>query len=155
VTRLEDRTADEVAGLLGLRPLPLEGGRWAQTHLDANGSAIHYLLAAGERSHLHLLPGPEVYFFHAGAPLDLLVLQPGGRGQRILLGPDPDAGHRTQHVVPGGSWQGSTSTGAWTLVGTAMAPAFRPEDYHHGDRARLVAGWPGHAARIVELTDGP
>lgn len=152
MTRLEQRSADEVAGLLGLVPLPGEGGRWRQTHVDANGSAIHYLLAAGERSHLHLLPGPEVYFFHAGDPLDLLLLHPGGRGERVLLGPDPDAGHRTQVVVPGGVWQGSTTTGRWSLVGTAMAPAYDQAAYRHGVRAELLAGWPTHAARVLQLT---
>lgn len=150
---LTGRSAEDVAALFGLQPLPREGGRWSQTHLDANGSAIHYLLAEGERSHLHLLPGPEVYFFHAGAPLDLLLLQPDGSGHRVLLGPDPDAGHRTQLLVPGGVWQGSTTAGRWSLVGTAMAPPFAEADYRHGNRAELVAGWPAHAARIIELTD--
>lgn len=149
------RPADEVAARLGLVPLPLEGGRWAQTHLDAHGSAIAYLLAAGERSHLHALPGLEVYFFHAGDPLDLLLLHPGGRGQRLLLGPDLDAGHQLQVVVPGGVWQGSTTTGAWSLVGTAMAPAYRQDDYRHGRRDELRARWPAHDRRIVELTEGP
>jgi uncharacterized protein len=154
VSHLDGRSADAVADLLGLVPLPLEGGRWSQTHLDADGSAIHYLLAAGERSHLHLLPGPEVYFFHAGAPLDLLLLHPDGSGERILLGPDPDLGHRLQAVVAGDVWQGSTTTGDWSLVGTAMAPPYRDADYRHGERAALLAGWPAHAARIIELTEG-
>lgn len=155
MSSLEERSADEVAALLGLTPLPAEGGRWGQTHLDERGSAIHYLLAAGERSHLHQLPGPEVYFFHAGAPLDLLVLHADGTGQRVLLGSDPDAGERTQVSVPGGAWQGSTTTGAWSLVGTAMAPPFREQDYVHGQRQRLLERWPDFAGRIIELTDDP
>jgi uncharacterized protein len=153
VRALEARSADEVAGLLGLAPLPREGGRWAQTHLDERGSAILYLLATGERSHLHLLPGPEVYAHQAGAPLDLLLLHPGGAAERVLVGPDPAAGHRLQVVVPGGAWQGSTTTGAWSLVATFMAPAYRPEDYRHGERAALLAGWPDAAGRITELSD--
>lgn len=155
MTRLDAWSADEVAELLGLVPLAGEGGRWAQSHLDRHGSAIHYLLAAGERSHLHLLPGPEVYFFQAGAPLDLLLLHPGGTGERIVLGNDPARGERTQVVVPGGTWQGSTTAGPWSLVGTAMAPPYRDEDYVHGDRIELVRRWPAFAARIVELTDQP
>ena len=148
------RSAEAIADALGLEPLPQEGGRWAQTHRDERSSAIVYLLAAGERSHLHLLPGPEVYFFHAGAPLDLLLLHPDGSAQRLLLGPDLDAGQRPQLVVPGGVWQGSTTTGAWSLVGTAMAPPYRDHDYRHGVRGELTAGWPAFADRIVELTEG-
>ena len=59
MTGLAGRSADEVAELLGMVPLVGEGGRFAQTHLDGHGSAIAYLLAAGERSHLHLLPGRD------------------------------------------------------------------------------------------------
>lgn len=143
-----------MAAALGLQPLPREGGWWAQTHRDDHGSAILYLLGKGERSHLHLLPGPETYFFHDGDPLDLLLLHPDGSGQRVLLGRDLAAGQRPQVVVPGGVWQGSTSTGAWSLVGTAMAPPYRDQDYRHGVRAELLAGWPGFAERIAELTEG-
>ena len=149
----DGRTASELASRLGLEPLPQEGGRWTQTHVDDHGSAILYLLAAGERSHLHLLPGPEVYFFHAGAPLDLLLLHPDGSAEQVLLGPDLGAGQRLQVVVPGGVWQGSSSTGAWSLVGTAMAPPYAERDYRHGDRTELSRRWPSAAARIAELTD--
>ena len=150
---VDARTASELASLLGLQPLPREGGRWGQTHLDGHGSAILYLLAAGERSHLHLLPGPEVYFFHAGAPLDVLLLHPDGSTERVVLGPDVVAGERPQLVVPGGVWQGSSSTGSWSLVGTAMAPPFAERDYRHGNRRELSRRWPSAAARIAELTD--
>ena len=40
--------ADEVAAILSLVPLPEEGGRWAQTVLDGDSSAIHYLLTDGD-----------------------------------------------------------------------------------------------------------
>lgn len=145
-------TAQEVIEHLGLRPLEPEGGWWAQTHLDGHGSAIYYLLRAGERSHLHRLPGPEVYHFHAGAPLDLLLLHPDGTVSTPRLGSDLAAGERPQLVVPGGTWQGSRSAGAWTLVGTTMAPAFRAEEYEHGTRRQLTERWPAATAQIVALT---
>jgi hypothetical protein len=146
-------TAEDVIEILGLRPLEHEGGWWAQTHLDTHGSAIYYLLRTGERSHLHRLPGPEVYHYHAGAPLELLLLHADGTVSTPRLGPDLAAGERPQLVVPGGTWQGSRSAGAWTLAGTTMAPAFRGHDYEHGTRHRLIGGWPAATALIVALTD--
>lgn len=146
-------TPEDVISHLGMAPLEPEGGWWSQSHIDAQGSTIHYLLTADQRSLLHQLPGPEVYFHQAGAPLDLLVLRAGGRHHRVVVGPDLDAGQRIQFVVPGRCWQGSTSTGEWTLVGTAMAPPFRLADYRAGVRSDLVAAWPAAADRIVELTD--
>ncbi|NNF52960.1 MAG: cupin domain-containing protein [Acidimicrobiales bacterium] len=144
---------DQLIEALGLEPLEPEGGWWSQSHIDEHGSTIHYLLRKGECSLLHQLPGPEVYFYQAGDPLDLLVLHPDGRTQRVVIGPDLDSGEAFQFKVPAGCWQGSTSTGAWTLVGTAMAPAFRIEDYRAGVRTELTRSYPDVTARICELTD--
>ncbi|MCP3856696.1 MAG: cupin domain-containing protein [Actinomycetia bacterium] len=149
-------TTPDVAALvteLGLEPLEREGGRFVSTHHDDAFSAIYYLLTRGEKSHLHLLPGPELYVFHGGAPLDLLMLHPAGLDEQVMLGPDVAAGQRPQYLVPGGTWQGSTTTGDWTLVGTVMVPPFDEADYVHGTRAELVAGWSRAALRITELTD--
>jgi predicted cupin superfamily sugar epimerase len=143
---------EEIIYQLGLEPLEPEGGWWSQSHIDENGTGIHYLLTRGQCSLLHRLPGPEIYFYQLGAPLDLLVLDPNGSSRRVLIGPDVDAGHHLQYVVPGGCFQGSSSTGTWSLVGTAMAPAFRMEDYIPGDRADLTDRYPDVEERIVELT---
>ncbi|NNE96431.1 MAG: cupin domain-containing protein [Acidimicrobiales bacterium] len=145
-------TPDDLIRDLGLEPLEPEGGWWRQSHIDSNGTGIYYLLTRGQCSLLHQLPGPETYFYQLGAPLDLLVLHPHGASERILVGPDLEAGQRLQHVVPGGCFQGSTSTGAWTLVGTSMAPPFRMEDYVAGRRDDLVERFPDLAGRITELT---
>jgi predicted cupin superfamily sugar epimerase len=143
---------EELIDRLGLEPLEPEGGWWSQSHIDDNGTGIHYLLIRGQCSRLHQLPGPEIYFYQLGSPLDVLVLDPDGTSRRVLIGPDLDAGHQLQFVVPAGSFQGSSSTGEWSLVGTAMAPAFRMEDYVPGTRADLANRYPDVADRIVELT---
>ena len=80
-------TPDKLIAELGLEPLEPEGGWWSQSHIDANGTGIHYLLTRGQCSLLHQLPGPEIYFYQLGAPLDLLVLHSDGSSQRVLLGP--------------------------------------------------------------------
>ena len=146
--------ADEVAELLGLVTLPGEGGRWAQTLLDGDSSAIHYLLTDGDFSAMHRLAGPEVYHHYAGAPAALLLLFPDGSAAEVLMGDYLVAGQRPQVVVPAGVWQGSSTCGEWTLLGTTMAPPYADEGFELGRRDDLVADWPSAAERIAELTRG-
>lgn len=145
-------SADEVAALLDLAPLPDEGGRFRRTYGDAASSAILYLIGDGDFSALHRLSAPEVYHFHAGDPALLTVIDPAGRVERVLLGADLAAGCRPQAVVPAGCWQGSRSTGSWSLLGTTMAPGWTPEMFELADRAALTAAHPHAAAVIAELT---
>ncbi len=80
----------------------------------------------------------------------LILDSPDGREE--LVGPDPLAGHLPQLLVPGGIWQGASSTGGWSLVSTVVAPGFDWSDFELGDRAKLVAGYPNRAERIARLT---
>lgn len=146
--------AAAVIAELGLVPLPDEGGMYRQTHLDEHSSAIYYLLAGDDFSALHLLDGVEVYHFYAGSPARLLLLGPDGSVAEPVLGPDLAAGQRPQLVVPAGVWQGSSSLGEWTLLGTTMAPPYHDDGFVLGDRAALQQQYPAAAERIASLTRG-
>ena len=145
-------TAAEIVELLGLEPLPDEGGMFRRTHVDAHSSAIYYLLVTPDFSALHALSATETYHWYAGAPLRLLLLHPDGPVEEPVLGPDLTAGERPQVVVTAGTWQGSTSAGEWTLAGTTTAPPFDWTGFRLGDRADLASRWPDAAGRIAELT---
>jgi len=69
-----------------------------------------------------------------------------------VLGTDLTSGERPQVTVGGGVWQGAETLGAWTLLGTTMAPPFRGKDFELGSAAVLAEGWPAAAGRIAELT---
>jgi predicted cupin superfamily sugar epimerase len=143
---------DEIIELLGLTPLPDEGGMWRQVLLDQYSSAIFYLLAGDDFSALHRLPHPEIYHHYAGSALELLVLGADGGVTRPVLGIDLEAGERPAIIVPGGAWQGSRPRGAWCLVGTTMAPAFSFDTFELGDRAELQQRYPSEVATIDALT---
>jgi len=144
--------ADAVIRLLDLAPLPEEGGMFRQVHADAHSTAIYYLLAAPEFSGMHRLPGVEVFHHYAGAPARMLLLHPGGRVEEPVLGDDLAAGQRPLVVVPGGTWQGASTLGEWSLLGATMAPGYRDADFALGGRDELTAGWPQAAERIATLT---
>lgn len=143
---------EQVARLLDLAPLPHEGGLFRRTHADAHSSAIYFLLLTPDFSALHALSATETYHWYAGAPLRLLLLHAGGRVSEPVLGPDLGAGRRPQLVVPAGTWQGSCSAGAWTLVGTTTAPPFAWSGFRLGARDELARGWPRAHDRITALT---
>ena len=118
---------------LHLQPHP-EGGYYAETwRADAapgqraSGSAIYYLLRAGERSAWHRVDAAELWHYYAGDPLELSMAAGHGAepAHRFVLGPDVAAGQAPQLVVPAGDWQSAVSLGDWTLVGCTVSPAFR------------------------------
>ena len=149
----ERADGERVARLLGLEPLPDEGGLFRRTFADAHSTVIYYLLLAPDFSALHVLSGVETYHWYDGSPLRLLLLHDDdGRVDEPTLGPDLEAGERPQLVVPAGTWQGSAPAGAWSLVGTTMAPPFDWSGFRLGVRSELVERWPSAAARITALT---
>lgn len=114
---------DRVIATLGLER-HAEGGWFRETWRDEAGTAIYYLLRAGERSHWHRVDAAEVWHFYAGDPLVLSVSIDGAAEVERVLGRDLEAGELPQHVVPGGAWQSARPLGSWTLAGCTVAPAF-------------------------------
>ena len=124
-------TADQIIAHLGLAPHP-EGGWYRQTwvgpgEVRASGTAILFLLKAGERSHWHRVDADEIWIFNAGSPLVLSLGQ--ARARQVVMGPDLLGGQVVQQVVPAGWWQAARSTGAWTLVSCTVSPGFRFEGF--------------------------
>jgi predicted cupin superfamily sugar epimerase len=127
-------SAAEIIRLLELKPHP-EGGHFREVFRDphtvdgrAASTAIHFLLARGERSHWHRVDAAEVWHFYAGAPLALSI-NDGARTTLLTLGTNLAAGARPQAVVPAGQWQAAETTGDWTLVGCTVAPGFQFEGF--------------------------
>ena len=145
----------------GLEPLPLEGGLFAQTWRGEErdgrpvGTAILVLLTtAGDHfSAMHRLPIDEVWHFHAGDPIELLLLHGDGSSTLTVFGPDIVAGAVPQVIVPAGTWMGGRVRpgGSWSLFGTTMAPGFVPADYEGGEADSLAAAYPARADLIRAL----
>ena len=147
--------AARLKALLGLSPLPTEGGFFAETYRSTHSTAIYYLLEPGTCSRLHRLTSDEVYHFYLGDPVELLVLRADGTSEVRCLGPALDRGQAVQAVVPAGVWQGAriVSGGAFALLGTTMAPPFSWSGFVAGGRAALTAQYPDRAELIRQLTE--
>ena len=137
-------TADELIRHLGLKPHP-EGGHYRQTFHASDsprgaGTAIFFLLKAGESSHWHKVDADEIWHHYAGAPLELSLSDDGKTVRRLRLGTDFEIGEQPQAVVPRGVWQAARSLGAWTLIGATVAPAFQFEHFEIAP-----PGWEPHS----------
>jgi uncharacterized protein len=129
------RPGEHYIAELGLGPHP-EGGwyrrTWAAPATGGErpaGSAIYYLLFAGEVSAWHRIDATEIWHFYAGDPLELRCEWDDGRADTRILGPEVQAGQRPQAVVEAGAWQTARPLGRYTLVGATVTPAFTFEGF--------------------------
>ena len=139
-------TPEQLISDLGMQELPVEGGYFAQTHRSGDVSAIAYLLRHPDFSGMHVLKHLEIYHFHAGAPLRMLLLHSDGTVTEPVL-----SASNPQVVVPAGVWQGSTPAGDWSLVGTVVVPPYTDDIVEFGHADDLCARYPSHAALIRPL----
>jgi hypothetical protein len=127
--------AAKIIEALDLQPHP-EGGWYRETWRApsengqrAGGTAIHFLLERGQRSHWHRVDAAEVWLFHAGDPLRLsLATREAGPVTSVILGHDVLAGHAPQHVIPPLHWQAAepapVGAAGWSLVSCVVVPGF-------------------------------
>jgi predicted cupin superfamily sugar epimerase len=135
--------AQEIVRLLGLKPHP-EGGHYCETWRAATkpgeraaGTAIYYLLAAGEVSRWHRVDADEIWHWYGGNPLRLTMSAEGRQTTSETLGPALAEGERPQIVVPKSHWQMAEPLGAWTLVGCTVSPGFVFEGFELAPAAFL------------------
>jgi len=162
--------ADEIIEILGLKPLPKEGGFFVETYRadeSVNGlpgrykderrafsTAIYYLLTPDSFSAMHRVRTDEIFHFYAGDRVEMLQLFNDGTGKVVGLGSDLEAGLRPQVVVPRETWQGArlVDGGRFALLGATVAPGFEFSDFELGIRKDLLRLYPGYERLIRLLT---
>ncbi|KAM7216359.1 RmlC-like cupin domain containing protein [Rhypophila decipiens] len=138
---IQSHPASSIITLLNLTANP-EKGYFTQTFLDPDvvpgtnrslSTAIYYLLEGREGQSLwHRVDQAETWHFYAGAPLELsFSWDDGSPVRKVTLGKDLFGGQRPQFTIKRWEWQSARSLGpgAWTLVGTTVAPGFTEEGY--------------------------
>jgi len=164
--------AQSIIRQLELQPLPHEGGWFCRIHTDsvkrfperhtdspALSSGIYFLLTPSDFSAMHRLSeSVETFHWHAGDPVEMLLLYPDGSTETHILGPDLDTGQRPIAIVPRCVWQGSRLAQGWTqgfaLLTVMVTPEFRWDDFQLGTRDSLSANFPDQRAAIKALTRG-
>ena len=139
---------------LGLTPHP-EGGWYRQVYgNDENGikqiSTIYYMLCDEDFSAFHLLHDVvEIWYYHAGEPLDIYVIAPNGELKTHHLSADAEM----QVVIEPEQWFAAElpSKKGFSLVGCAVAPAFTFENFELAQKEELSQAFPQHKALIERL----
>ena len=91
----------------------------------ASGTAIHYLLEAGQRSHWHKVDATEVWLWHGGSALLLsTAFEDAGPVATVRLGADVLNGEVPQHVIAPHHWQAAQADRGWALVSCIVSPGF-------------------------------
>ena len=146
--------AAELLDLLGMRPHP-EGGHYAELFRSSHRvevldrkvqrsaiTTIYFLLAEGEFSRWHRVASDEIWHYHEGDAVELLLFDDRGL-RRMRLGPVARETRPTV-VVPAGTWQAARTTGAYTLSACTVGPGFEFADFS------LAADWPEIASKIAK-----
>jgi predicted cupin superfamily sugar epimerase len=132
---IEQRPA--TAEVLDLLPHP-EGGWFRETWRSevsfepagyggprASATGIFFLLMPGEESVPHAVRSDEVWLWHRGGPLTLIVGE-----EEVTLGADVEQGQLPQVVVPAGVWQAARPAGdREVLVSCVVSPGFDFADF--------------------------
>jgi predicted cupin superfamily sugar epimerase/uncharacterized protein (DUF952 family) len=143
-TALDRRPA--TADALDLVPHP-EGGWFRETWVAgppytpagypgrrAAATGIYFLLPPGTESCWHLVRSDELWLWHSGGPLTMLLggagPQPAEEPEAVSLGPDLARGEQPQRIVRGGCWQAARPAGPHeVLVTCVVAPGFDFADF--------------------------
>ena len=131
----------DIINSLGLQPLPEEGGYYKEIY-KANEkidnrricSTIYYLETSQSYSKMHVLDHDEVYYYHDGSPLEMLLVYID-HSEIIKLGKDVLNNEQPQYTVPKGVYQGShllNDTYDYSLVSTSSSPAYTNEGFKLG-----------------------
>ena len=145
--------ASDLLGMLNMRPHP-EGGHYVELYRSARRvevlernverraiTAIYFLLVNGEFSRWHRVMSDEMWHYHEGDPIELVMFDQRGL-RRVRLGP-VSGENRPTVVVPAGTWQTGRTTGAYTLVTCTVGPGFEFADFtlaiDHADVAARIA----------------
>ena len=139
---------------LCLMPHP-EGGYYRQVFgNDENGekqiSTIYYMLCDSDFSAFHKLHGmTEIWYYHSGECLDIYVIDTNGN----LVVHHLSADDEMQVVIEPEQWFAAELPGkkGFSLVGCAVAPAFKFENFELAKKDDLLREFPQHRATIERL----
>lgn len=142
--------ADKIIKALSLSPHP-EGGFYRETYRSSTlmqtnegeernvSTAIYFLLENDNRSRFHRIKSDEMWFFHQGKTLEILLVRNNAL-ERILLGNDFKKGEVPQAMIPAGSWFAShvKDEEGFALVSCTVAPGFDFADFEMANAEQMA-----------------
>ncbi len=154
---------------LNLKPHP-EGGFFREiyrSHMEAHhknlpygykgtrrfSTSIYYFLRSGDISRFHRLRSDEVWYFHYGSSVKIILINQEGKRYSKLLGPRPDRAEKPQVIIPAGTIFGAeiTESNSFGLYGCMVTPGFEFDDFEIFSKEDLIQAYPKHADIIEKF----
>jgi len=166
---IEANNADWWIEHLGLAEHP-EGGYFRETFFsdewidqadlperyasDRSYSSILFLLKAGGFSAFHRLKSDELWYYHAGNPVNIYTIDDNGIMEPFVLGNRVDAGESFQVRFRRGIWFAAecNGSGGFSVIGCSVSPGFSYEDFELAEPAYLISSYPEHREIIERYT---
>jgi predicted cupin superfamily sugar epimerase len=115
-------------------------------------TSIYYLLDADTKSFCHRLQSDEIWYYHAGAPVTLYLIDEAGNWSLKICG--PGEGEELSVLIPKNTWFGArvTQPDSFVLVSCIVSPGFDFTDFEMIDRNELIELFPQHKEGILKYT---
>lgn len=147
--------AEEIIENLGLTK-HIEGGFYKETYraktsielkngkVRNTGTAIYYLLRGDDKSHFHKVGSDEIWLFHSGEAIEMLIITEDGNLQTKILGNAFDKGEEPQITILANTWFAAKirSGKEHAFVSCVVAPGFEFDDYQIGHKQELIKLFP-------------
>ena len=136
-----------------------EGGWFAavytapfETGNRATAGSIYFLLDKGERSHFHQLDCDEIWYYHAGCGMRIVLLE-DGRIKELLLGMDAKKNQQPMVILPAGSIFAAENIDRtdYTFISCMTTPQFRYEGFRLVPRDELKKRYPQATDDILQM----
>ncbi len=114
----------------------------------------YMLIEAMQKQSFHRVRSDEMWYYHAGAPLKVHVIDQDGHYQQAVLGLDISENQRPQYHIPKNSivaLEGDLDL--YSLIGVMISPGFDMDDFTLFSRDELVARHPQHKELIEQFTE--
>ncbi len=117
----------------------------------AFATSIYFLLRSEDISAFHRIKSDELWFFHAGSPVAIHILEEKGL-RKITLGMVIDGS--LQAIIPSNTWFSAEvlQPDSYCLVSCVVAPGFDFEDFELAEREKMTKEFPGFEDIITKFT---
>lgn len=143
-----------------------EGGYFSETYKSplsinisqelgnrAIASSMYYMLTNDSPiGYLHINKSDILHFYQFGSPMIYYTIDPDGKFDTFILGPDIKQGQVLQKIVKGGVWKASIlKEGEFGLLGEAVTPGFEYGDSEMATLLKIKTLFPNLLNKISHL----
>ena len=105
---------------------------------------------------LHRIRNDQLYHRYLGDPIEVLMLHENGTSERVVIGPDLQAGQCVQLLIAGNTFHTARVIGQrrWFLGASTEWPGVEKVDVEIGDVEALAAKYPDVADDLRSFQQG-